>query len=333
MRRTVENELVEEKLHWADEKEVIKSNKSLLFLLYLIKLFPKRLVLLLIYPVGFFYFIFSKRARIECENFQKTLKEFTKGKVPKRINAYPQIVSFSLCVTEKMEGWLGNYHYDKLVLHDDDLGALKSQLEEGKGAVLLCSHLGNIELLRSLSSFGENGVSRNISVTTIMEVKSTEVFNRTLKEINSEVALNVIDPSDIGPDTIEKLQNEIESGGLVVIAGDRTSARSRSRFIRESFLGKEADFPYGVFLIAFLLKAPVYYCFGLRTKYATTNPYYNMFVEKSVVELECGRSEREKRIKDLCHEFVEKLEKYTVKYPEQWYNFYNFWLLNEDCKS
>lgn len=319
----------DEDLHWADEKEVISSNKPLLFLLKLFKIFPTNVVLLLIYPVGFFFFVFSKRARQESLNFQKVLSEYTNGRIPKKISPYRQIVSFSLCVLEKMEGWLGKYKYEELVLHDDDLGALKQQLEEGKGAVIFCSHLGNVELLRSLSSFGENGVSREISVTTIMELNSTEVFNNMLKELNPNAGFNVIDPSEIGPDTICTLQEQIEAGGLVVIAGDRTSARSRNRFIRETFLGRQADFPYGVYLIALLLKAPVYYCFGLRTKSATVNPKYNMFVERSKVDLDCPRGERENCIKALCREFVEKLEKYTLQFPEQWYNFYNFWLLNE----
>lgn len=323
-------ETEEENLHWADEKEVISSNKPLLFLLRLFKIFPTRIVLLLIYPVGFFFFAFSKRARQESLNFQKVLFEYTDGKIPKKISAYRQIVSFSLCVLEKMEGWLGKFEYNNLILHDDDLPELKNQLENGEGAVIICSHLGNIELLRSLSSFGEHGVSREITVTTIMELKSTEQFNKTLQGINPNVAFNVIDPTDIGPDTICKLQEKIEKGGLVVIAGDRTSAHTRDRFLREKFLGRDADFPYGVFLIAFLLKFPVYYCFGLRTKSATVNPKYNMFVERSKVDLNCARGKREESIKALCHEFVEKLEKYTLQFPDQWYNFYNFWLLNEE---
>lgn len=320
----------EELLHWADEKEVISTNKSLLFLFALMRKLPNCVVFVLIYPIAFFYTIFSKRGRTECRLYQNQLKTFTCGKIPKRISAFKQILSFTLCVMEKMEGWLGNYHYEKLVLHDDDLKALQNQLEEKKGALLIGSHLGNIELLRSLSSFGEDGVRRDVPVTTIMELKSTEQFNRTLKEINPNVGFHVIDPSTINPETIIELHEQVENGGLVVITGDRTSARSRNRVIRKSFLGKDADFPYGVFVLALLLKAPIYYVFGLRTKTASFNPKYNMFVEKSKVELNCPREKRDEKINELCDEFVEKLEKYCVKFPYQWYNFYNFWKLNEE---
>ena len=322
----------ENQLHWADEKEVIKTNRPLILLLILMKKLPAAFIFVLIYPISFFYFIFSKRAREEGCNYQKILHLYTGGVSPKKISPFRQILSFTLCVMEKMEGWLGNYNYNKLVVHDDDLKQLQAQLEQGKGAFLICSHLGNMELMRSLSSFGEDGVSRTVGVTAVIETNATEQFNRTLNQINPNVNFQVLDPSAIGPDTMITLQERIENGGLVVITGDRTSSRTRMRVIREKFLGKEADFPYGVFVLGMLLKAPIYYVFGLRTKTATLFPRSNMFVEKSTVNFNCARSERDERIKELCREFVKKLEKYCIKFPYQWYNFYNFWLCNEEIE-
>ncbi len=322
----------EELLHWADEKEVISSNKPLLLIFSLMQKLPAYLIFVLIYPISFFFYIFSRRGRLESKNYQKQMKKFTGGKIPLKISPFKQILSFALCIMEKMEGWLGNYHYKDLVTHDDDLKFLQNQLELGNGALLIGSHLGNIELLRSLSSFGENGISRKISVTAIMELKSTEQFNRTLKEVNPNVDFQVIDPEKIGVNTIVELQEQIEHGGLVVITGDRTSARARSRIIREKFLGKDADFPYGVFVLALLLKAPTYYVFGLRTKTASLRPKYHIFVEKSKVDFESPRSKRDEKIHALCKEFVVKLEKYCVQFPYQWYNFYNFWKLEESAK-
>ena len=174
----------EEMLHWSDEKEVVSSNKPIKLLLILLSHLPAWCVYILVVPVSFFYLIFSKRARTECKIYQRQLKEFSNGKSPKRISPFNQIASFSLCVLEKMMGWLGKENYENLIKHDDDLQNLIDLLDSGKGAVLIGSHLGNIELLRSLSSFNRTGVSRNVPVTTIMELKSTEQFNKTLQEIN-----------------------------------------------------------------------------------------------------------------------------------------------------
>lgn len=319
----------EEMLHWSDEKEVVSNTKPLKFVLCLLSHLPAWCVFIFAYPVSFFYLIFSKRARRECVIYQKQLREFSNGTAPKRISPYSQIYSFSLCILEKMLGWLGKVDYSKLIKHDDDLQNLIDLLDSGNGAVLIGSHLGNIELLRSLSCFNETGVSRNVPVTTIMELKATAHFNNTLSEINPNVSFNVIDPSEIGPDTICTLQESIQNGGLVVVAADRTSARVRTRYIRQKFLGKDADFPYGVFLMTALLKAPTYFVYGLRDKTCTLNPKNHMFVEKSNIDFDCPRSERENRINELCAEYINSLEKKCLEFPYQWYNFYNFWLLQE----
>ncbi|MDE5898268.1 MAG: hypothetical protein K2H09_03260 [Treponemataceae bacterium] len=325
-------EEAEELLHWSDQQEVVSSNSPILFLFRLLVVLPAWLVSFFVLPVGFFYMVSSRPARNEARLYQKQLRAYFGRGVPKRISPFLQVLSFSLCIVEKIEGWMGKVPFDKIIKHDDDVGALISQLEAGRGAVVIGSHLGNIELLRSLSSYDETGVGRNVPVTAIFEMKSTEQFNKTLCAINPKAGFNVIDPGDIGIETISVLQEQVERGGLVVFAADRTSARARQRCIREEFLGRLADFPYGVFLLAALLNAPTYFMFGLRTKIWSLFPKYHIFIEKSQVDFHCPRSEREERILSLCREFVGKLEKYCRQFPYQWYNFFNFWLTSDGAQ-
>ena len=92
----------EELLHWADEKEVVSTNKPIKLALNLISHLPAWSVFILVFPVSFFYLIASRRARHECRIYQKQLREFSNGSVPKRISPYAQIVSFS-----KLLKWTG----------------------------------------------------------------------------------------------------------------------------------------------------------------------------------------------------------------------------------
>lgn len=314
-------------IHWADEKEAIKTNRPLKIILLLLKHLPGWLVRTVIYPVSFFYYIFSPRARNESYRYQKQLKKFTNGECPKKIRAYRQILSFALCVLEKMQGWLGQIEYSTVEYQNDDITPLINQLKEKKGALLIASHHGNIELMRSLSGYCSKLVGFEVPIIVVMEVATTEQFTKTLKEINGEVSHNVINSADIGPDTIVYLMEQIEKGGLVIIAGDRTSAHARDKIIVQDFLGKPAPFPYGTFLIPFLLKCPIYYMFGLRSKTSIFYPKQRLYLEKSLINTDCSREEREDNIKALCAEFSGKLEKYTKMYPYQWYNFHNFWNL------
>lgn len=74
----------EEMLHWADEKEVISTNKPLLLLLVLMKRLPKSFVFVLIYPIAVFYYICSRRARTECTGYQERLKKFSNNLARRR---------------------------------------------------------------------------------------------------------------------------------------------------------------------------------------------------------------------------------------------------------
>ena len=156
-----------------------------------------------------------------------------------------------------MEGWLGKIKFNKIQYHDDDITSILELLKEGKGAMLITSHLGNMELLRSLSDYNYQLVGRNVPVYVVMDTKVNSNFSETLKSVNPKVSFNVISSNEIGPDAIVTLMDAVESGALVVIAGDRTSPNSKEKNLRISFLGKDASFPYGVFLIPALMKAPL----------------------------------------------------------------------------
>lgn len=315
----------EEHRHWADNKEVIKTNAPLKFLLVLLKYTPGFMVRFLIYPVTFFYFVFVKSARKAAVQYQKQLREFTGRKIPPHISSYRQMLSFSLCIIEKMEGWLGKIKFDRIQYQNDDITDILETLKAGKGALLITSHLGNMELLRSLSDYNEQLVGRQVPVYVVMDMKVNNNFTETLKSVNPKFSFNVINSIDFGPDAMVTLMDAVENGALVVIAGDRTSANEREKTIKVNFLGKEAEFPYGVFLMPFLMKVPVYFMFGLRSKLSVFNPKHNVYIEKCHINFDCPRSERENNIVLCCGEFIGKLEKFCILYPYQWYNFFDFW--------
>ena len=314
----------EDKTHWSEEKEAIKTNKPLKIILFLLKKLPAPFVHIVCYPIAFFYMIFSSYARRFARGYQKQLREYTNGKVPPRISSFRQILSFALCLVEKMEGWLRKVDFDRISLQNDDIGDLVERLKSGQSAILMASHLGNMELMRSMQDYVTELCGRKVPVLIIMDMKMSENFTRTLREINPEYATNVIDASSFGPESIMQIQDFAEKGALIVAAGDRTSVNNRDKVISKSFLGREAKFPYGVFLIPALIKLPVYFMFGMREKLSIFSPKYNIHIEKSKVDFNCSRSEREAKINECCGEFVEKLQKFCVMYPYQWYNFFNF---------
>ncbi|MBP5519705.1 MAG: hypothetical protein J6X84_03895 [Treponema sp.] len=321
----MEHSSEEQDIHWADEAEAIKTNKPLKFVLILFKIMPTFLIHALSIPVAFFFFIFSSHARRAARSYQKQLRKFTGGKIPSKISGYTQIINFTLCVLEKMEGWLGKVRFDRINYQKDDVSEVIDLLRQGKGVLLITSHLGNMELLRSLQNYNTELCGREVPVVIIMDMNVSEQFTKTMKEINPDYSMNVVDASNVGPDSMIYISEQAEKGALIVVAGDRTSAQNRQKIIRKSFLGKEASFPYGVFLLTSLLKLPTFYMFGMRSRLSIFSPKYNVHIEKSLIDFNGPRSEREARISECCGEYAKKLEKFCLMYPYQWYNFFNFW--------
>jgi len=315
--------------HWSRQSEKAAGYWQLKFLLFLFRIFPVIILRIIAFPVGFFYFIFSKKARIESKRFmQKTAQFIDDPKLAKKCRSVfaplRHIISFSLTLIEKIQGWGGRFSFKNIHFQNDDIKDLINRLEEGKGAFLLFAHLGNCELLRGLLISNKTGVSRTIPVTAIMDTKVTAHFNNMLKELNPQSRMDIIGADEIGPETAVLLEDRLAGGGIVVIAGDRTSATG-GKNLMIPFFGDEAPFPAGTFYLVSLMNYPVYFTFGLRGKCLSLIPEYNMHVHKSNITFDCTRKERMQRSVVLAENFVSLLESYCKKYPFQWYNFFNFW--------
>ena len=320
--------------HWSQQKEKTAGYWNVKILLILFKLFPVVILRAFAYPVGFFYFLFSKTGRAESKRFLKKIAPYiddpkTAGKCRSCFGPLRHIVSFSLNLAEKIQTWGGKYSFNGIHFQDDAIRELIEELESGKGVFLITSHLGNIELLRGLVNFNRTGVSRKIPITAIIDVKISGNFTRMLKELNPQSILDIISAKEIGPDTAVLLEEKLAAGEMVTIAGDRTSAGNSKKDLMIPFLGEEAPFSPGIFYLAAMMNVPVYFIFALRRKDISIKPEYDMHVHKSTVSFSCSRKERLAQCSQAAHSFAALLESYCKKKPFQWYNFFDFWAKGE----
>jgi len=319
-------------LHWSQHKEKAAGYWHIKLLLILFRLLPVVILRVIAFPVGFFYFLFSKTARIESGRFlQKAAPFVEQSKTAKRCRSpfgpLRHIISFSLTLVEKMQSWGGKLSFKNIHFQDDDVEELIRELENGKGVFLITSHLGNIELLRGLASLNRTGVSRKTPVTAVINMKVSENFSRMLKELNPQSSFDILNAAEIGPHTAIMLEDQLASGTMVTIAGDRTAANAdgQGKKLMIPFLGEDAPFSLGIFYLAVLMKVPVYFVFALRRGDLSIKPEYDMYVHKSTFSFECSRKERVTQSSLLANSFASLLENYCKKNPFQWYNFYDFW--------
>jgi predicted LPLAT superfamily acyltransferase len=322
--------------HWTQIKEKAAGYWHLKMLLILFRILPVVILHIMAFPVGFFYFLFSKNARAESRRFLNRAARFAaKAETAKMCSSplgpFRHIVSFSLNLVEKLETWGGKFPYKHLNYNDDDVRELIEGLENGKGAFLITSHLGNVELLRGLARYNRTELSKIVPVTAIMDVEVSSNFTRMIKELNLQSSFDVINANDVGPQTAIIMEEKLKAGELLASSGDRSRTAGGEKNLLVPFLGEEALFAQGIFYCAVLLNAPVYFVFALRRKDLSIRPIYDMHVHKYCPPAEfvsskiSGRKERQRIVSDMLISFAAHLEKYCKEKPFQWYNFYDFW--------
>jgi predicted LPLAT superfamily acyltransferase len=95
------------------------------------------------------------------------------------------------------------------------------------------------------------------------------------------------------------------------------------------FLGDIAPFPQGPFILAGLLKCPVYLMFCLKQQ-----AQYHLYVERFNKDLKFHeRKARQQNLQTAVQEYAARLEYYCTKAPLQWFNFFPFWSSEQAAKA
>ena len=86
------------------------------------------------------------------------------------------------------------------------------------------------------------------------------------------------------------------------------------------FLGSKARFPLGPFVLALQRNVPTLAIFVMKA-----SPYrYQAYVRRIQAD-DRKYTGRNDRAANLAQHFAREIEQVLEKYPEQWFNFYEFW--------
>jgi predicted LPLAT superfamily acyltransferase len=184
-------------------------------------------------------------------------------------------------------------------------------LAHGRGCILLGSHLGSFEVLRTLARLRPD---HRVSVVMSGNAEKT---GRVLTRIAPELDARVIAPGR--PDTLLKVKECLDAGEIVGILGDRPIGSSKT--LARVFLGEPASFPLGPMLVAATLNVPVVLFFGL---YRGGNRY-DVHLEMLSAGARVDRAQRDELAAQWLTLYVARLEHYVRAAPYNWFNFYDFW--------
>ncbi len=279
----------------------------------------------IMYPVICYFFLSGKTTRMASLSFLNQVKLCTpehpqlQGEISWR-HSLKHFIAFGNAALDRIDAWCDRIKLEQVDF--PDTSTLGEILEQGRGAVLLVSHLGNIELCRAISIH-----QRSVKVNVMVLTQNAENFNRVLKQLNPDSDLNLIQVTELGPSTSMLLHEKIQQGELVVIAGDRTSSNSDGRVVYAPFMGKPAPFPQGPFILAGLLDCPVFLMFCLREQ-----GRYRVHLEHFADTLKGPRAGRGERLEQAITHYSERLEHYAKHEPLQWFNFFDFWRRDDELQ-
>ena len=304
-------ENAEQNLWW--KKQERGSAFFLRLSLFLAQILPEFALKLIVKIVVWFYYIFSKNERENIAAFRQNLSEFAGAQTLNGTSVFSHFEAFGGAICDKFRVWKGKIKDDELEIID--LERIKSELIGAqKGQILLTAHLGNVEICKALAAR-----VKGFRMVILTYDENSRKFNEVLREISKNdgsVRMMAVNKLDVA--AMLELKNIIESGEHIGIMGDRTPLGG-DKAARVKFLGKEADFNYGPYLIAGILgvKISSLWCQKIDGKFRI-----ELVPLASAVKL--GR-DKAASARQYLQIYVRELENRCKQTPAQWFNFFDFW--------
>lgn len=275
-----------------------QGNIGIKLLFWFFKIFPLSIGYFLLWFVIPFYIVFARkgyksiyyyfRYRLKLPPLKAFFKTFSNHYI------------FGQILLDRAALFAGKKNVFKFTVEGNE--TLTKLIDEGKGAIILSSHIGNFEIAGYLFNMG------NTKMYGLIYGGENPNWQKFRNEILNR---NNIYPIPISTDLshIFTLSKAIKEGNYVGMPGDRSFLGTRVQSC--CFLDKPASFPTGAFLMAEKLKVPILAFFVMKSSTFS----YKIYIKEIKAENTPQKVER----------FVNEIETRLKEYPEQWFNFYDFW--------
>jgi len=299
--------------HWADLGESTFA-WGMRFLVFVHNTLGRVPFLLVLYPVVFYYRMAKGVARRASMEYLQRLDTVhgSLGGAPSWRHGLRHFLSFADTLLNKMLATSGRYRFDRLRFVGVD--AVLGMIARGQGGVFVTAHMGCLEMCQA--AVNHQG---RLRLNVLVHTAHAEQFNRLLGRLDPDGRVRLLQVRDITPATAVMLADCVARGEFVAIAGDRVPVGG-GRTVRAPFLGCEADWPVGPYVLASLLKCPLYLMACVRDGdgYAV---HFDCLAEQVVLP----RKSRDEVFAALAGRFAQRIENLVAKAPYEWFNFFPFW--------
>ncbi|KAI3593091.1 Lysophospholipid acyltransferase [Cupriavidus sp. U2] len=283
-------------------------------LYFLYRIFGRTLFRLAAYPVVTYYWATHPLARRSSLDFLTRVQQTagTVGTVPGWRHTLRHLFSFADTLLDKLLAIGGRYRFGNVTREGNEV--LVEQIARGQGGIIMTAHMGCLELCRVLANQRDG-----MRLTVLVHTRHAERFNRILSRIDPKSGVQLYQVDDISPATALDLTAKVQAGEFVAIAGDRAPAHG-GRAVRVPFMGAPARFPVGPYVLAALMRCPLYAMGCVRHG----DGHLLRFTELSHAVV-LPRANRDAALTALATSYAAWLQALVAQSPYDWFNFYDFW--------
>ena len=254
-----------------------------------------------------FYMLFNRKSYKAVYHYFR--QQWDRPPLKAFYSTYRNHIVFGQCMFDRFAVYAGRI--DAFKIQFTGYEHIERLMQNKSGFIVATAHAGNFEIGGYLS-----GQMQKSILTMTFGGESEVITSNRAQNLNANDITALNNSADMTH--VFVLRDALLAGQMVTMMCDRMLGDEKS--IECQFLNGRADFPQGVFALAANVDVPVVATFVAKEKKSV---YHSYITPLEVDNIE--KMSRQEKISAYTQKYVAALETVLRKYPEQWFNFYEFW--------
>lgn len=269
---------------------------------------------LCLYPVVLTHWVLRPVVRAASAQYLARIEAATGalGRPPRWHDGVRHVALFAETMLDKLLAVSGRYPFERV--RTEGRESLYDHGRSGRGAVIVTAHIGCLELCRAMAE--QRGAAK---LNILVHTRHAAQFNRILRRLSPTHDVALIEVSEVHAATAVLLSAKVDAGEFVVIAGDRVPVTA-SQTVDVDFLGHAAAFPVGPYVLASLLKCPLFLLSCIHE-----GGSYCVHLECLAASVALPRATRAAALREHAQRYADALTRLLARSPYDWFNFFPFW--------
>ncbi len=284
------------------------------FLFFTLRRIPVRMMYWVLYLTTPFYVLFTPKNRRHIYNYYHQRQGFGAWKSFWRV--FVNYLVFGKVVMDKFAMMAGNTKQFRIA-SVENIEQFNTLLDQPQGFILASAHVGNFELV------GHCLVQNQKRVNGIIFGGESAQMQRQREKSSAEWNIRLIPVTD-AISHVFAVKNALDNGEIVTELCDRMFGSEKG--FPATLLGAETQLPAGTFRLAVQLNVPIVTLFIMKEHGTTYRGYLSTLQHDSSLPAMA-------QAKNLAQQFATQLETIMHRYPNQWFNYFDFWGSNKETDN